>query len=98
MAEAPIHVVRETGTLRFARFIVRNRAYVAILLIAFSLFFFYPIFNMIMTTLGSPLPQEISGVSCVRNIQRAGDVFCLKCPICERHNQLELVTAVKLRL
>ena len=56
MAEAPTHVPRDTGTMRFARFIVRNRAYVAMLLIAFSLFFFYPIFNMFMGALGNPLP------------------------------------------
>ena len=56
MSEVPHHQVRETGTLRFARFIVRNRAPVAALLILFTLFFFYPILNMISTTLGTPLP------------------------------------------
>ena len=44
MAEPPIHrEPRQTATLRFARFIVRNRAPVAFLLIAISAFFFYPI-------------------------------------------------------
>ena len=50
---------RETKTLQFARFIVRNRFPVSVMLILTSLFFFYPILNMIMTTLGTPLPGPI---------------------------------------
>src|SRR5574342_1217026 len=50
---------RETKTLKFARFITRNRPYVAFLLIASTLFWFYPIFNTIMTGLGRQLPGPI---------------------------------------
>ena len=50
---------RETNTLKFARFIVRNRAYVATLLILSTLFWFYPIFNTIMTAFGNQLPGPI---------------------------------------
>ena len=70
MSEAPTHVPRDTGTMRFARFIVGNRAYVAILLIGFSLFFFYPIFNMIMGVTGNPLPGPM-----VRIDTKARDLF-----------------------
>ena len=70
MAEAPTHVPRDTGTMRFARFIVGNRAYVAALLILFSLFFFYPIFNMIMGATGNPLPGPM-----VRIDTKARDLF-----------------------
>ena len=56
MAEAPVHVTRETRTLQFARFVVRNRAQVALFLIGTSLFFFYPIFNCGMSAAGVPLP------------------------------------------
>ena len=38
---------RETKTLQFARFIVRNRAYVATLLVLSTLFWLYPIVNTI---------------------------------------------------
>ena len=56
MADLPTHEPRETKTLQFARFIVRNRFPVALALIAVSLFFFYPIFNLAMTAAGIPLP------------------------------------------
>ncbi len=55
MSQVPHHEFRETNTLRFARWIVRNRAYVGSLLILSTLFFFYPIFNSIMTAFGSPI-------------------------------------------
>jgi hypothetical protein len=48
--------VRETRTLQFARFIVRNRFWVALTLIAVTGFFFYPILNAITTGLGFRLP------------------------------------------
>jgi len=70
MAEAPTHVPRDTGTKRFARFIVQNRAVVGSLLIAFSLFFFYPIFNMVMNAVGNKLPGPI-----VRIDTKARDLF-----------------------
>jgi predicted RND superfamily exporter protein len=66
----PGHEPRETNTLRFARFIVRNRGPVALLLIFTSLFFFYPIFNTILNAFGSPLPGPI-----VRVDTRARDLF-----------------------
>ena len=47
---------RETGTLRFARFVVRNRAPIAALLILASLFFLYPSLNAVSSLLGRPLP------------------------------------------
>jgi predicted RND superfamily exporter protein len=55
--DAPaLHVHRQSGTQRFARFITRNRFPVAMFLIFSSLFFFYPILNMISSALGAPLP------------------------------------------
>ncbi|HXK26464.1 MAG TPA: MMPL family transporter [Myxococcota bacterium] len=54
---APHH--RETKTLQFARFITRNRPYVAFALIASTLFWFYPIFNTIMAASGHRLPGPI---------------------------------------
>jgi predicted RND superfamily exporter protein len=57
MAEAtPHHQPRETRTLQFAKWIVKHRAGVAIFLLATTLFFFYPILNLIMTAAGMPLP------------------------------------------
>ncbi len=47
---------RESGTLRFAKMIVKHRAIVAFLLIASTSFFAYPILNTVLTALGSPLP------------------------------------------
>ena len=60
----------ESNSLRFARFIVRNRAVVASLLIAASLFFVYPILNMISSALGTELPGPI-----VRIDTKARDLF-----------------------
>jgi predicted RND superfamily exporter protein len=60
MSEAPTAPHRrETKTLQFARFITRNRPYVAFLLIASTLFWFYPIFNTIMTGFGHRLKGPI---------------------------------------
>lgn len=56
MADPSQHHVRETRTLRFARFIVGNRNWVSLFLIAATLFFAYPTLNAVMTALGSPLP------------------------------------------
>ena len=58
MAEAPTphHEPRQTRTLQFARFVTRNRFPVAMLLIASTLFWFYPILNAITTAAGLPLP------------------------------------------
>jgi predicted RND superfamily exporter protein len=66
----PGHEPRETSTLRFARFIVRNRGPVGLLLIFTSLFFFYPIFNTVLNAFGSPLPGPI-----VRVDTKARDLF-----------------------
>ena len=64
------HEIRETKTLQFARFIVRNRFPVACFLILSTLFFFYPIFNAAMHAVGAPLPGPI-----VRIDTRARDLF-----------------------
>jgi hypothetical protein len=71
MAEAPAHHdVRETTTLQFARFIVRNRFPVALFLIFSTLFFFYPIFNMVMSAAGVPLPGPTTRID-----TKARDLF-----------------------
>jgi predicted RND superfamily exporter protein len=61
MSESPpaYHEPRDTKTLRFARFITRNRFPVAMLLIATTLFWFYPILNALTTAFGLPLPGPI---------------------------------------
>jgi predicted RND superfamily exporter protein len=57
MAEAPTaHAPRETKTLQVARFIVKYRAPIGVLLIVTTLFFAYPILNTAMTAMGQPLP------------------------------------------
>jgi predicted RND superfamily exporter protein len=57
MAERPeYHHVRETPTMRFARFIVRHRFWVSMFLIGMTLFFFYPTVNAISRSFGYPLP------------------------------------------
>jgi len=56
MAKVPEHQVRETTTLKVARFIVKHRAIVATLLILTTLFFLYPTVNAIATGFGFPLP------------------------------------------
>jgi predicted RND superfamily exporter protein len=58
-ASGPVHHHRETKTLQFARFITRNRAAVAFLLVASTLFWFYPIFNTIMAGVGHELPGPV---------------------------------------
>jgi predicted RND superfamily exporter protein len=70
MADVPHHEFRETRTLRFARFVTRNRLPVALFLIFSTLFFFYPILNMFTTTMGLPLPGPI-----VRVDTKARDLF-----------------------
>ncbi len=52
----PTHEVRETRTLQFARWTVRNRFWVSLFLIGTTLFFLYPTVNAITTGLGFPLP------------------------------------------
>ncbi len=64
------HETRETNTLLFARFIVRNRFPVACLLIVSTLFFFYPIFNAAMNAAGFRLPGPL-----VKIDARARDLF-----------------------
>ncbi|HBZ69895.1 MAG TPA: hypothetical protein DEP35_09235 [Deltaproteobacteria bacterium] len=59
MADVPQHHVRETATLRFARFITRNRLLIAIWLIAQTLFFLYPIVNAALAAAGHRLPGPI---------------------------------------
>lgn len=51
-----MHHVRETATLRFARFVVRHRFWVSLLLILTTLVFLYPTVNAISTGFGHPLP------------------------------------------
>jgi predicted RND superfamily exporter protein len=59
MAKVPEHHVRETATLQLARFIVKHRAIVAILLILTTLFFLYPTVNAVSTGFGKPLPGPV---------------------------------------
>ena len=57
MAEAPPpSPQREAATLRFAKFVVRRRFPIAMLLILSTSFFFYPILNAAMTAFEMPLP------------------------------------------
>ncbi len=56
MSDLPQHHVRETATLRFARFVVRNRALFGLSLILLTLFFLYPILNAISMRFGVALP------------------------------------------
>jgi predicted RND superfamily exporter protein len=66
MAEAtPTHTVRETRTLRMARFIVGHRAIFGSALLALTAFFFYPTLNTFTTALGFPLPGPITRVDTV---------------------------------
>ncbi len=59
MPETPQHHIRETSTLRFARFVTRNRAPIGLMLIFTTLFFLYPIVNMATSAFGHPLPGPI---------------------------------------
>src|SRR5512145_130543 len=59
MAEAPRSHVRETTTVKMARFIVHHRGIVASLLILSTAFFFWPILNTITSALGLPLPGPV---------------------------------------
>jgi hypothetical protein len=60
MAETPeIREPRQSGTLTFARWVVRNRFPVALFLIATSLFFLYPIVNTVATAVGNQLPGPL---------------------------------------
>jgi len=56
MSETPVHEPRETATLKFARWVTRNRFPVACFLVLSSLFFFYPIGNSVLAALGHKLP------------------------------------------
>jgi predicted RND superfamily exporter protein len=56
MATPEPHVRRQSKTQQFARLVTTYRFPVAMFLIFSSLFFFYPILNMILTAVGSPLP------------------------------------------
>ncbi len=56
MAEHPgQHQIRETATLRFARWTVRNRFFVALGLILATLFFLYPTVNAVSSNFGYEL-------------------------------------------
>jgi predicted RND superfamily exporter protein len=55
----PSHHVRETRTLQFARWVVRNRFWIALFLIATTLFFLYPIVNAALNAFGQRLPGPI---------------------------------------
>ena len=56
MAEAPPHEQTVSKTLLFARAVVKYRGPVALFLFISTGFFFYPILNMVLGTLGRPLP------------------------------------------
>ncbi len=59
MTETPQHHIRETATLRFARFVTRNRAPIGLMLIVVTLFFLYPIVNMVKAAFGQPWPGPV---------------------------------------
>jgi predicted RND superfamily exporter protein len=59
MAEAPPHEERIGGSLRFARWVVKHRAPIAVALSLTTLFFFYPILNAITSAAGNPLPGPV---------------------------------------
>lgn len=60
MADAPTDAgPRQTRSLRFARWIVRNRGPVALLLFAISVCLFYPILNTALSAIGRSLPGPI---------------------------------------
>jgi predicted RND superfamily exporter protein len=59
MAEAPPHEERIGGSLRFARWVVKHRAPIAVGLSLTTLFFFYPILNAITSAAGNPLPGPV---------------------------------------
>ena len=63
MADVPQHHIRETATLRFARFVTRNRLPIAILLALTTVFFLYPIVNAVMYATGHRLPGPIIRVN-----------------------------------
>jgi hypothetical protein len=63
MAETPQHHVRETATLRFARFVVRNRFPIACALFLTTVFFLYPIVNAVMYATGHKLPGPVIRVN-----------------------------------
>src|SRR5882762_5189373 len=63
MAETPQHHIRETSTLRFARFVTRNRLPIATMLAATTLFFMYPIVNAVFYATGHKLPGPIVRVN-----------------------------------
>ena len=63
---------RETRTLQFARFIVRNRFPVSLVLIAVSIFFFIPIVGLVLTAAGVNLHPQFP---IVRVDTNARDLF-----------------------
>jgi predicted RND superfamily exporter protein len=70
MTEHTLPEPAERGTLRFARFVVRQRAPIALLLAAATLFFAYPIANAVFLAFDRPLPGPV-----VRIDSRARDLF-----------------------
>jgi len=58
-AEQPVSHARDTGSIRFARWVVRNRFGWAVVLTLLTLFFFYPMANAILKGLGVDLPGPI---------------------------------------
>jgi predicted RND superfamily exporter protein len=66
MAEGiPVHHVRETRTLRFARFVTRHRAIFGFSLIAATLFFLYPTLNAVTTAFGLRLPGPVTRIDTI---------------------------------
>src|SRR5262245_65899297 len=63
MAETPQHQIRETATLRFARWVVRNRFPIATALFLTTVFFMYPIVNAVFYATGHKLPGPVVRVN-----------------------------------
>ena len=63
MAETPQHQIRETATLRFARWVTRNRFPIATALFITTVFFMYPIVNAVFYAAGHRLPGPVVRVN-----------------------------------
>jgi len=59
MSEEPVSHARDTQSIRFARWVVRNRFGWALTLTLLTLFFFYPMANAILSGFGVHLPGPI---------------------------------------
>ena len=59
MSNEPVSHARDTRSIQFARWVVRNRFPISVLLVLTTLFFLYPMANAILTGFGVKLPGPI---------------------------------------